>query len=457
MRLINIVIIFFFGFNFSVNGQWVQQTVPDSISVLRTIDFSINNYCIATGYWTDGFTSKGRIVKTTNSGLNWNLIPLPDSIKYITGAMHISGQIWYACETSGTPYFAKSTDNGNTWFKHGSFPSNYDYISAMDFINENTGFIAIYEQITGFNNESNILKTTNGGENWTPMLSYRLKGMFLTLKCVNENLIMTAGYIDSAFAYDGVTYRTSNGGSSWTRTNWNNIQFWDMDFINNTTGFICGERSSLERGLIFKTTNEGLNWNVTDTIMNCPLQGIEFYPSTGIGISYGIRHIGSTYTNVILKTTNYGENWIEQSFPQSKMYELYQSKMLSQTNYFIVGAKTGVGTGYLGGVVFHTTNGGSVFVENNSTTTPSEFSLKQNYPNPFNPETVIEFEISKRSNVLLKIYNSLGKEVSTLLNEIKPEGVYNVKFNADNFAGGVYYYVLQVNGIRETKKMVLIK
>ena len=85
------------------------------------------------------------------------------------------------------------------------------------------------------------------------------------------------------------------------------------------------------------------------------------------------------------------------------------------------------------------------------------FQLKQNYPNPFNPSTTIKYEIPSESFVTLKVYDVLGKEVATLINEEKPAGSYEVDFDASRFVSGVYLYKLQVGSFVETKKMILMK
>ena len=88
---------------------------------------------------------------------------------------------------------------------------------------------------------------------------------------------------------------------------------------------------------------------------------------------------------------------------------------------------------------------------------PAVFSLEQNYPNPFNPSTSIKFNIPKQSNVKLVIYDVIGKEVATLVNEMKQPGSYEAVFNGDNFASGVYFYRLEAGNFTDVKKMVLIK
>ncbi len=88
---------------------------------------------------------------------------------------------------------------------------------------------------------------------------------------------------------------------------------------------------------------------------------------------------------------------------------------------------------------------------------PSEFALSQNYPNPFNPSTKIAFSVPNQGNVTLKVYNLLGQEVATLLNEVRTAGVHEVSFNGINLSSGVYFYTLTSGDFVSTKKMMLIK
>ncbi len=88
---------------------------------------------------------------------------------------------------------------------------------------------------------------------------------------------------------------------------------------------------------------------------------------------------------------------------------------------------------------------------------PTEFVLDQNYPNPFNPSTFISYSLPQNSFVTLKVYDVLGNEVTTLVNEIKSAGKYDVRFDASNLSNGVYLYSLQADNFTSTKKMILIK
>ncbi|MBI9073217.1 MAG: T9SS type A sorting domain-containing protein [Melioribacteraceae bacterium] len=92
---------------------------------------------------------------------------------------------------------------------------------------------------------------------------------------------------------------------------------------------------------------------------------------------------------------------------------------------------------------------------------PAEFELKQNYPNPFNPATVIEYTIPAgngyASLVQLKIFDILGNEVSTLVNELKAAGNYKVKFEGNNLSSGVYFYQLKAGSFNQVKRMMFLK
>ena len=85
------------------------------------------------------------------------------------------------------------------------------------------------------------------------------------------------------------------------------------------------------------------------------------------------------------------------------------------------------------------------------------FSLSQNYPNPFNPSTTISYQLSAEGFVSLKVYDVLGKEVTTLVNEIKQSGVHEVNFDASEYTSGIYLYRMTVNNFTQTYKMIVLK
>lgn len=95
--------------------------------------------------------------------------------------------------------------------------------------------------------------------------------------------------------------------------------------------------------------------------------------------------------------------------------------------------------------------------EDNNISVPNKFELTQNYPNPFNPVTSIKYQVSSISQVVLKVYDLLGKEVAVLVNEEKPAGRYEVMFDASSLSSGVYFYQIQAGEFVQTKKMILIR
>ncbi|OGV04748.1 MAG: hypothetical protein A3J84_05080, partial [Ignavibacteria bacterium RIFOXYA2_FULL_37_17] len=151
--------------------------------------------------------------------------------------------------------------------------------------------------------------------------------------------------------------------------------------------------------------------------------------------------------------------------------KLYGSSGLSQTiNSELIMIDTSDGTGTLiGSIGFKAVSGltikGSVVVSTNekkSDQFPTVYNLAQNYPNPFNPTTKIKFTIPEEGTkhsllVQLKVYDVLGNEVETLVNEIKPAGNYEINFDASGLSSGVYFYKLIAGDYLSTKKMLLIK
>lgn len=94
---------------------------------------------------------------------------------------------------------------------------------------------------------------------------------------------------------------------------------------------------------------------------------------------------------------------------------------------------------------------------NSDNSIPSKFELSQNYPNPFNPATILSYQVAMNDYVTLKVYNTLGEEIVTLVHEEKSAGTYKVKFNAGNLPSGIYFYQLRAGSLVQTKKMILLK
>lgn len=99
----------------------------------------------------------------------------------------------------------------------------------------------------------------------------------------------------------------------------------------------------------------------------------------------------------------------------------------------------------------------AVGIAKNNNNIPERFMLYQNYPNPFNPTTLIGFDIPKDANVTVRIYDLIGREVQTVVNEFKKAGSYKFNFDASLLSSGSYFYEINAGDFRDTKKMVLIK
>ncbi|NQV38792.1 MAG: T9SS type A sorting domain-containing protein [Candidatus Marinimicrobia bacterium] len=99
----------------------------------------------------------------------------------------------------------------------------------------------------------------------------------------------------------------------------------------------------------------------------------------------------------------------------------------------------------------------TVGIQEDVTTLPTNFFLQQNFPNPFNPITTIEYEIPKRSDVQIIIYDILGRKVTTLISETQEVGYKSIEWNASRAASGMYFYQIRAGKFVQTRKMVLLK
>jgi len=102
-------------------------------------------------------------------------------------------------------------------------------------------------------------------------------------------------------------------------------------------------------------------------------------------------------------------------------------------------------------------SGSITSVEQGGTSVPSRFQLFQNYPNPFNPSTVFSFQLPFSGRVKLSVFDVLGRELVTLMDEVKAAGTYNVSWNASGLTSGVYFYRLQAGIFSTVKKAILLK
>ena len=393
----------------STNGgaNWIDQ--PDiTNATLWDVDFIDANTGVAVGSWQSNI-----MVRTTNGGTNWSAVDPGVGISLFS-VDFADNNIGYACGTIGN--MVKTTDAGATWSVL-NVAGTDDILRSIDFVNANTGY--------ALGDYGMIFKTTNGGSNWTAMQSDANDGsaLFFTSE---ETGFLTSGSF-------GETFKTTNGGVNWTALNNNlNGAIWSISFVNSDTGYMAG--SGIER-----TTDGGATWHLLNT-PSSSYRSVVFKENFG----YAVGNSG-----LIIKSTDYGNNWITQ--PTVTNNGLMAVDFTDSYNVYAVG---------LVGTIISTIpqelvpTGVDPVVHN----TPDNFSLKQNYPNPFNPSTKIQFAIPKNGFVTLKVYDMLGREVSTLVSRQLTMGTYNFDFNGANLTSGVYFYRLDVQGqFSETKKMLLVK
>jgi len=121
------------------------------------------------------------------------------------------------------------------------------------------------------------------------------------------------------------------------------------------------------------------------------------------------------------------------------------------------GATNGVDTQYCAVQRLVTFRRSTIGITQISSNIPDKFNLYPNYPNPFNPQTIIKFDVAKPQHVKIRVYNALGREVATLINQPFSAGTYTVDFDGSNLASGIYFYSLESNDFVQVKKMVLVK
>ncbi|MEO8446893.1 MAG: YCF48-related protein [bacterium] len=390
--------------------QWQVTSKIDNVSGLGKIYFTNSHTGFTTG--------DNKIYRTTNSGENWNLV-----------------------------------------YQQGS-----DGIYDIEFINHNTGF-ACYDM-------SIFLKTTNGGLNWE---TRNMNQTFTSIFFFNENV----GYL-TTFSQSRL-WKTTNGGVNWNAMSYSFpfISLNDVKFLNNDTGFVCGsELGPNNRPYLGKTTNGGItfmhSWLITghtlsfvNTQTGYLCNNVSLYKTTNGGPIYpggwittgsfsagGIKvsTIDSNFVYVsggggfFSKSENGGATWSQMYSPvRNNIYDL-----------FFINKDTGFACGD-SGVVLRIINASTVGVNNISNEIPSDFKLHQNYPNPFNPTTIINYQLPKFSNVSLKVYDILGNEVVTLVNEKQNAGIYEAEFDGSGLASGIYFYRIDAGEFIQTKRMTLVK
>jgi len=376
---------------------------------------------------------QGYISRTQDGGLNWITINSGTNKNLSSISLLNSGG---AIITGDTGLIIKTTNYGENWQ---SITSNVNFnLNRIFFTNSTTGWIV--------GDGAYILKTTNSGNNFS-LINSGINGGFKSIYFVNVN----TGYIIQT---DKI-YKSTNSGLNWVvKLDMNSASYYDFKsivFADTNTGLAVG--SSVLKfppftryGFILKTVNGGEDWSIS---LSTALQSYFYedivYSSNSI---YYVTGLGG----IMLKTINSGNNWtIDPIGTGSNMFSIHFSSL-----------NTGWVIGSNGSILKTNTGGISIGLETQGSIIPNKFNLSQNYPNPFNPQTKIKFAVpsnvkGQTSNVKLVIYDLLGREVTTLVNEELKPGIYEADWDGSNYSSGVYFYKIISKGFVETKKMVLMK
>ncbi|MDP4115994.1 MAG: T9SS type A sorting domain-containing protein, partial [Bacteroidota bacterium] len=400
------------------NGEsWVQVTSIGN-------DFSFHLYKdrrnrIYTLNYGDG------IYRTTNLGVTWERIDDGFGSYFAFGFAIDSSDNIYAGTRNG--YIYKSTNDGLSWTSLRNTNNIYNSVIANIVVAPN-GYIY------ATNMEEGVLRSTDNGATWTVM-NNGISGLEMSDIKINGRGEIYMSTDDDKF------YLSSNNGQSWQnilsnleKTRVNQIIF---DKYNNvylaTDESVWRNADAITPVEIVNLTaqtegnNVRLEWTTATEVNNYgfTIERKAFNSAQWAEIAF-IKGAGSSS-----KPVTY--SYIDNKIPSSKYnYRLKQTDYDGSRKYYY-------------------------FNKEISITGPATYSLSQNYPNPFNPSTTIRYSIKDAGLVKLEIYDILGRKVATIVNEEKPAGEYEVNFNGNNLASGIYFYKLATGSFTQIRKMQLLK
>ncbi|MEO8209195.1 MAG: T9SS type A sorting domain-containing protein [bacterium] len=412
---------------------WLSQPSPTS-SNLRTCFFvdSLNG-------WIGG--DSGLMIRTTNKGQSWTF--QNTGATYAIISMYFLNQrLGYAISWEidntppnyyGTRIFATS-NGGNNWSNTLLRDTNL-FINSVFFLDSLNGYIG--------GSEGKIFYTTNSGNNWK--LSVMDSGIVFGFPVReikfhdSQNGFAVGGVFDIA----GVIYKTINGGRNWGVTLVGPEPVNDLYYIDSVN--VIGMGGDFEYGSSKVTTTDGGEvWDYHE------------FGFFGIANSIGFRTKEEGWASLgivdsFLISTNGGSNWKLTGTPNgAKIYKL-----------FFTDSRNGWAVGNNGVILKYNSN--LINISEHYFSIPDAITLYQNYPNPFNPFTVIIYQLTVSNYVSLKVYDVIGKEIATLVNQKQIAGSYSVDFDAGNYPSGIYFYGLRAveestgKEYSQTKKMIILK
>jgi len=380
-----------------------------------------------------------------------------------------------------------SIDGGASW---DSIPTNaFKYLTAIEFVNADTGFVAGRDNETGTPSLNHLLqRTVDGGQNWE----------FINLPGGQQNTVFDIDFVEGppgeplrGYAVGGLAnvWVSYNYGETWDRASGNcgEGNFNSCYFSDSITGWFVGTPSNVKPYTIMFTDDGCKSFAEQEDPNEIKLNGVSF-GSALKGIAVGLNGIvmytsdgGTTWetctdedvtgssrgwNSVVLSET--GKAWavgkyanIAYSADWGHTWELQEVDIDPYTYlshvYFINDSVGWIVGGLLDNIILHTKNGGmSGTVDGINDETGSAYGLEQNYPNPFSSSTIIEYKLAYPGQVSLTIYDIGGRKIQTLVNEFQTAGKHTFNWDASQFSEGLYFSELKVDqNPAGVKKMML--
>lgn len=394
--------------------QWTVQPAPSN--TLTAIYFADSLYG-----WVGG---RDGIFRTTDGGDTW-------SLQWAERVGNMAGTSTQECwATGGKDTLFHTTNGGGIW-------ATVSLGSMLDSINS-LGHICFVDSLHGWvvarrNQHLWVLRTADAGKSWFahPVGGFYTQPGFCTFVDTLTGWVVGSG--DEVF-------RTTDGGVTWSFMSYTWLVAYDIQFVTRRIGWVSAH-VGVEPVVVGKTTDGGQTWSPQRWWAAC--QPYIYFADTANG--WVLTDCGAVE---ILHTSDGGASWISQFSYAPTFSNRRRIYFADPFHGWVIGD---------GGLMFRTRNGGVTSVTSDPVEIPANFELHQNYPNPFNPQTHIPFELAKNDHVRLVVYDLLGREVATLMNEFKKAGRYDVTFAAKNLASGVYFYRLQAGTFNDVKKLLLLR
>lgn len=427
-------------FHNPLGAQWRIINTGFSFDIQR-ITFTDSLHSWAMGY-------HGNIIHTSDGGETWIKQVLPADTFNLREICLLNVNVGYIIGENGLILGTK--DGGRTWLQQES-GANKHYLMGLSFIDENTGWVT-GEMDDGTKRGGILLHTTSGGVKWDTLSDRSDMILYYDVKFADKN----NGVVIGSYGFDNCTpikvYRTYDGGKHLTEISEFSGAHTRYLFMNNIdtlwTG-LFGFAKSFDGGF---TWDASYNIQIEDSVFTLPMfiNFLQINGKTGWAI---VLFYSQTLSTVLYCTDDYAFTWKIVSVPE----DFYPFCITSASQYLFVGGKNGK-------II---TNKLTPVDINEEKTKQYTFNLLQNYPNPFNPETQIKYSLKEDAFVTLKIFDILGNEIATLVNEPMNQGIHSVNFSAEggSASGGnklrlssrVYIYQLQANNYIASRKMIITK